>query len=379
MANFEYSTVSSADVFLYESTNEAVKSTHHSHEATLFRAPILTSRHSVTPPSVSPSTDDEDNNYDVLSVQNNNTTVISDDEDGASPRPYAGGKSQRTPVARSHPRSADGRSETRLVHLDELGPSSHVGVDAEERQTRTWSFNCCSSSRTPRGCAADRNARPRSLHDHRSSRTSFNRTVRRGYIPAARSGRHSSSTARCGTRSPTKSTKGKADKGKRRASDDGDDDYAPETKRNGKQKVKALEMPQPVLALSFDIANYDFSDNESLVTSMKQSSGIAVTSSSVMKLEDLEPDAEHAQLDEDQDSTDDYSPSGGSDDEQGGSRSSSASGNGSRKRKMPKPKATGAATKEKKEEPKKNKRKSSPKASKPALEPLQVTRDGITE
>ncbi|TFK47675.1 hypothetical protein OE88DRAFT_1665949 [Heliocybe sulcata] len=173
---------------------------------------------------------------------------------------------------------------------------------------------------------------------------------------------------------PTKSTKGKADKGKKRASDDGDEDYAPKEKTSGKQKEKTTEVPQPILAFGFDIADYDLSENEPLVTRMTRSSGNHACTSAV-QLEDLEPEADHTQLDEDEDSTDDYYPSG---EEQDGSRSPSASGGGSHKRNVSKGKTT-AATKEKKEETKKNQTKSAPNSSEPALEPLQVTRDGITE
>ncbi|TFK45388.1 hypothetical protein OE88DRAFT_1669342 [Heliocybe sulcata] len=164
---------------------------------------------------------------------------------------------------------------------------------------------------------------------------------------------------------PSKATQGKTGKGKRRIHDDGDEDYVPErTTRSRKQKQKGTEFPKPVPALSFNIADYDLSENEPLLARVTRSSGNPVASSSGVQLEDLEPQAVHAEFDEDEDGTDEYMPSDGSD-----------SASGGRKRNAPKRKTAVAVEKSNKNPPPESSKLAGSESS---LEPLQVTHDGIT-
>ncbi|TFK45383.1 hypothetical protein OE88DRAFT_1729737 [Heliocybe sulcata] len=378
LANFELSTVSPADVFLYSLTSEAAEPTHHSPEPTLFpfRAPIPTSRRSVTPPHVSPPADDGDDNNYASSARESLDTVISDNKDGASARLYAGGKSQRTPVSRSHLCSAARRSDTHVFSSAPHPTSGHprrVGSPppmfvSSERSTTLGASPSTSDRREPSSVAqwtGMPGPGPSTLAtaSHPSMLLDKSRAYTGGKVP--RNPELHRQTVYPKSK-PSKATKGKTGKGKRRAQDDGDEDYVPErTTRNRKHKQKGTEVPQPGLALSFDIADYDLSESEPLLARVTRSSGNPIASSSGVQLEDLQPEAIHAELDEDQDGTDEYKPSDGSE-----SASTSPEPN------PPKHRTTVAVEKSKKKPP--------PESSKPAcpesrLEPLQVTHDGITK
>ncbi|TFK47673.1 hypothetical protein OE88DRAFT_786884 [Heliocybe sulcata] len=92
----------------------------------------------------------------------------------------------------------------------------------------------------------------------------------------------------------------KNSKGQKCASDDGDEDYAPEqTERNGKQRKTATEVPHTCTSTELRRDGSQLVRRRARVTRLTQSSGNHVASSSTVQLDDLEPEVDRAQFDED--------------------------------------------------------------------------------
>ncbi|TFK48136.1 hypothetical protein OE88DRAFT_1664507 [Heliocybe sulcata] len=294
MTDFELNTVNSADFFLAGLADTA-GFTYPSREPTplAFRAPIPTSRRSVTPSGTSPPTDDGEDNHNVLPARDHMTIVSSSDEDEYSARPYAGGKSQRTSVSRSTGRRSN----------DPLFASTPYPASRPSRRVES----------SPALASTERSATPGpdpSTAAHRQEPLAFAQPIPTpepgpSTLPAASHPSALSTTSRPYTggkaprslelhrqtaypkSKPTKRTKRKINKGKKRASDDDDDDdYVP-----------------PILPSTYNATDYDFSKHdEPLMARMTRSSDNPVASSLAMQLEYLEPEAD--QLEEDGSDTD---------------------------------------------------------------------------